>query len=368
MSSSICTSIINNDTCIINQTSSWTPSIGNITCDPSLANCIISCQSTLSCSNNWSEDILIIQCPPNAHQCDIQCIGSRSCRYSQIFTNNANHTNINIIGNNAGREITIYASGHLDINVMGIHSDLYQSIIYAQSNSNIINLNCIDADVCTNNIIYARNTQQAINIMCGGDNSDCSNSDIWCPMNVSNCNVYCHLCQNMNIYAQNTDAINWQCAQNEDSCFDSKLICNPNKQEMMVDMIWDTQTMQWIFENGKCSPTSLPTIDPTSNPTQYPSMEPSIYPTEIPTIMPIQIPSMEPSLHPTIYPTLYPTPDVTEYTIIQSTEIEQRQNEWTMQPTREIIQSMVIYILFHLYIVYILMQNIIYHSYRDNTN
>eukprot|EP00484_Ammonia_sp_Unknown_P020849 CAMPEP_0197028982 /NCGR_PEP_ID=MMETSP1384-20130603/8537_1 /TAXON_ID=29189 /ORGANISM="Ammonia sp." /LENGTH=594 /DNA_ID=CAMNT_0042458069 /DNA_START=104 /DNA_END=1888 /DNA_ORIENTATION=+ len=264
----------NNQTCLVNLTSSWQASIGDIECDASFSNCIISCIGTLSCSDNVFGDRLPIQCPVNGGQCTINCIGSRACRSSNILSNNCSHTQLNIYGNNAGRDLRIYAAHELHVHVDGEYADFYQSSIYAQSDSlALIDINCDGGELCTENTIFAANASHSVSVSCTGENSDCSFSNIHCPthssLSSSFCRINCSLCHEMNVFTlRGASDVEWQCAAHNDSCSGSKLFCGSHPDEIAVEKSWDRVQSQWVYSPNEarlCGASSFSTTNSNTN-------------------------------------------------------------------------------------------------------
>eukprot|EP01083_Nonionella_stella_P003037 8650_1 len=241
-----CTSIINGDTCIINRTSEWEPHNGNIICDDSLPYCIILCQGVLSCSDNIDGNRLSIICPSNAKGCIINCTDSRACRTTQILADTSYYTELNIKANNAGRDIYIHTAYELQINVIGADADFLESTIFSTVLSTHIGINCDHGEMCTDNTIHAQKTHESLTVSCNGLHSDCSNSNIWCP--IGTCTINCTMCRNMNVYTTHGSSnIHWHCGSPY-ACTDSKLICAQNQD----DLKWNTAHQQWQFEGNLC--------------------------------------------------------------------------------------------------------------------
>ena len=149
--------------------------------------------------------------------------------------------------------------GELYVNVNGVDADFYESSISSQERSSIININCDNGNLCTDNTIQGGYAEKSVILSCNGANSDCSNTELYCSddMKITNtrafCSVNCNKCQNMNVYSmEGTIDVDWNCNNIDTSCTNSKLYCGANQINDVSNLVWDSTNFEWIYQSGTC--------------------------------------------------------------------------------------------------------------------
>lgn len=257
--------------------------------------------------NEWREcknDEL--QCN-NGEECNIYCGYTEACMNAQIHCANGQDCIIHFDGHMAGYNLTVFANSASKLSVYTSNTQTEQ-LAYAQIN---------------------------------------------CPID-GECDIQCNanhfVCNNLNIDAEKSTSLDFECISTYDTCISMTLTCPddgpcnidgyPTKESysISIDMYsqngFDDLSITDSFEslgtmhcgvgfpsscqlsrdNSQCATSAsdkycdtMPSKEPTSVPTTHPTSDPSSAPTVIPSSTPSSNPSTTPTINPTLSPTLHPS-------------------------------------------------------------
>jgi len=215
----------NSNTCYIDRTTQWKSSDGNITCDPSYSNCVITCaDDKYACGSAEPTSVPFIIFT-SANECVLNCNANEGCYGSIIHSMSCSTFSLNINGM-AQNNMRIYAPdyGVLSVATLSEHTSFSYNAIYSGTFTSSIFMDCEMALKCTKNEIYAQWVTTQLYYAC---NSYCDSTRIYCPRE-ANCDVRCqHSCNSLSIDGP-TDLQQLSLVCEETECVDTSVACTIN--------------------------------------------------------------------------------------------------------------------------------------------
>eukprot|EP01083_Nonionella_stella_P006747 19526_1 len=247
------------------------------------SSCNITCITDHSCASHNTITPFEIHCPPTSacNQCTIHCYGEHSCQNAFIYVYRCASIHITATKSYSLYGATIITStddtyiGHLFISNNASHMSTDNTMkTNIMSHLNIkneyianVSIDCYGDSVhsmheCTYLSIAKNIHSTHVSLHCH-DNTDCSASELYCPMsNVyhknnryeSPCDLHCDessICRNISIYTQHgIPADLWlDCDDNSNvSCIDSVVFCG-NQYESQCEMRYKEARNEWFCDD-----------------------------------------------------------------------------------------------------------------------